>query len=213
MVNPALELALFAGVMALGQFSPGPDMILLTRTALAEGAKAGAWMALGIATGLTVHASIAVAGLAVAFQQSAVLRHTVTGLAAAYLLWLAWCLLRAASVPAPAPASAGAPRDPKPAASRSPYLRGLVCNLLNPKAVVFLAATCAPFLSGGGHPPWWPFAIAALVIVQGGTLWALWAWLLQWRPLRTRYEKSARWIDGAFGIALAVLALTLLVAP
>ena len=83
-MNPALELALFAGVMALGQFSPGPDMILLTRTALAEGAKAGAWMALGIATGLTVHTSIAVAGLAVAFQQSATLRHAVSWLAAAY---------------------------------------------------------------------------------------------------------------------------------
>jgi threonine efflux protein len=207
-VNPALELALFSGLMALGQFSPGPDMILLTRTALAEGAKAGALMALGIATGLTVHASIAVAGLAVAFQQSPGLRQAITWLAAAYLLWLAGCLLRAAWKPAP---SAG-PAKKKPAASRSPYLRGLICNLLNPKAVVFLAATCAPFLSGG-HPPWWPFAIAALVIVQGGTLWALWARLLQWRPLRTRYENSARWIDGAFGIALAVLALTLLVSP
>ncbi len=194
--------------MALGQFSPGPDMILLTRTALAEGAKAGAWMALGIATGLTVHASIAVAGLAVAFQQSPGLRQAITWLAAAYLLWLAGCLLRAAWKPTP-PAG---PAEKRPAASRSPYLRGLICNLLNPKAVVFLAATCAPFLSGG-HPPWWPFAIAALVIVQGGTLWALWARLLQWRPLRTRYENSARWIDGAFGIALAVLALTLLASP
>ena len=58
-----------------------------------------------------------------------------------------------------------------------------------------------------------PWFIAALVIVQGGTLWALWARLLQWRPLRTRYENSARWIDGAFGIALAVLALTLLLSP
>lgn len=207
-MNPALELALFAGVMALGQFSPGPDMILLTRTALAEGAKAGTWMALGIATGLTVHASLAVAGLAVAFQQSAGLRHAVTWLAAAYLLWLAWCLLRSAWAPSP-PAG---PTDQRRAAPRSPYLRGLICNLLNPKAVVFLAATCAPFLSGS-HPPWWPFAIVALVIVQGGTLWALWARLLQWRPLRTRYENSARWIDGAFGIALAVLALTLLVSP
>lgn len=207
-MNPALELALFAGVMALGQFSPGPDMILLTRTALAEGAKAGAWMALGIATGLTVHASIAVAGLAVAFQQSAGLRQAVTWLAAAYLLWLAWCLLRAAWKPAPS----ASPQVKNPASSRSPYLRGLICNLLNPKAVVFLAATCAPFLTGA-HPPWWPFAIAALVIVQGGTLWALWARLLQWRPLRTRYENSARWIDGAFGIALAVLALTLLASP
>jgi threonine/homoserine/homoserine lactone efflux protein len=206
-VNPALELAAFAGLMALGQFSPGPDMILLTRTALAEGAKAGAVMAIGIATGLTVHASIAVAGLAVAFEQSPGLRRAISWMAAAYLLWLAWCLLRAAWSPAvPQGENISAP------SSRGPFLRGLICNLLNPKAVIFLAATCAPFLTGA-HPSWWPFAIAGLVIVQGGALWALWARLLQWRPLRSRYEKSARWIDGAFGIALSALAVKLLVTP
>ena len=203
----ALELAAFAGLMALGQFSPGPDMILLTRTALAEGAKAGAIMAIGIATGLTVHASIAVAGLAVAFEQSPGLRKAISWAAAAYLLWLAWCLLRAAASPAPANGE-----NPPASTSRGPFLRGLICNLLNPKAVIFLAATCAPFLTGD-HPSWWPFAIAGLVIVQGGALWALWARLLQWQPLRSRYERSARWIDGVFGIALAALAVKLLVAP
>jgi threonine efflux protein len=206
-VNPALELAAFAGLMALGQFSPGPDMILLTRTALAEGAKAGAIMAVGIATGLCVHASIAVAGLAVAFEQSPGLRKAISWAAAGYLLWLAWCLLRSACSP---PAEAG--ENVQVPSSRGPFLRGFICNLLNPKAVIFLAATCAPFLTGA-HPSWWPFAIAGLVIVQGGALWALWAWLLQWRPLRSRYEKSARWIDGVFGIALAALAVKLLVAP
>lgn len=206
-MNPALELATFAGVMALGQFSPGPDMILLTRTALAEGAKAGAVMALGIATGLTVHASIAVAGLAVVFEKSPALRQAIAWLAAAYLLWLARGLIRAA-VRKPADSTAAS----SPASARGPFLRGLICNLLNPKAVLFLAAVCAPFLRGG-HPSWWPFAIVAVVIVQGGALWALWAKLLQWPPLRTRYERSARWIDGIFGIALAALAVKLLVAP
>ena len=206
-MNPALELAAFAGLMALGQFSPGPDMILLTRTALAEGAKAGAIMAIGIATGLCIHASIAVAGLAVAFEQSPGLRKGISWAAAAYLLWLAWCLLRSAWAPAVANGESA-----QPPSSRGPFLRGFICNLLNPKAVIFLAATCAPFLTGT-HPSWWPFAIAGLVIVQGGALWALWAWLLQWRPLRSRYEKSARWIDGVFGVALAALAVKLLVAP
>lgn len=206
-MNPALELAAFAGLMALGQFSPGPDMILLTRTALAEGAKAGAIMAIGIATGLCIHASVAVAGLAVAFEQSPGLRKGISWAAAAYLLWLAWCLLRSAFKPSvPDGETIAAP------SARGPFLRGFICNLLNPKAVIFLAATCAPFLTGT-HPSWWPFAIAGLVIVQGGTLWALWAWLLQWRPLRTRYERSARWIDGIFGVALAALAIKLLVAP
>jgi threonine efflux protein len=206
-VNPALELAAFGGLMALGQFSPGPDMILLTRTALAEGAKAGAVMAIGIATGLTVHASVAVAGLAVAYEQSPGLRKTISWSAAAYLLWLAWCLLRAAC----SPPAASDENIPAPS-SRGPFLRGLICNLLNPKAVIFLAATCAPFLTGT-HPSWWPFAIAGLVIVQGGALWALWARLLQWQPLRSRYERSARWIDGIFGVALTALAVKLLVAP
>ena len=194
--------------MALGQFSPGPDMILLTRTALAEGAKAGAIMALGIASGLLVHASIAVAGLAVAFEKSPVLRQAISWAAAVYLLWLAWCLLKSA-LKSPAAANESPER---PAAAGHPYLRGFICNLLNPKAVIFIAATCAPFMTGE-HPAWWPFAIGGLIIVQGGALWALWARLLQWRPLRTRYEKSARWIDGTFGIALAALAVKLLVAP
>ncbi len=56
-MSPPLELLAFAGVMALGQFSPGPDMILLTRTALRSGARAGVEMALGIACGLAVHAT------------------------------------------------------------------------------------------------------------------------------------------------------------
>jgi threonine efflux protein len=204
-VSPALELAQFALVMALGQFSPGPDMILLTRTALAEGAKAGAVMALGIATGLVIHTSIAVAGMAVAFERSPLLRKGVAWLAAAYLLWLAWCLLRSAF--ASPVIAADTQRDA--VATGNPYLKGLVCNLLNPKAVFFLAAVCAPFMRGG-HPSWWPFAIIGVVVIQGGALWALWARLLQWAPLRSRYERSARWIDGAFGVALAALALKLL---
>lgn len=202
-----LDLAAFAGVMALGQFSPGPDMILLTRTALAEGARSGAIMACGIATGLAVHTAVAVAGLALAFERTPALRQAVAWIAAGYLGWLAWQLVKASLAAKPAsPVEAAAARP-----RANPFVRGLICNLLNPKAVLFLAAVCAPFLQGA-HPPWWPAALWAVVVFQGGLLWALWARLLQWPPLRTRYERSARWIDGAFGVALAALALRLLVA-
>jgi threonine/homoserine/homoserine lactone efflux protein len=205
-VSGLLDLAAFAGVMALGQFSPGPDMILLTRTSLAEGARAGAVMACGIATGLAVHTALAVAGLALAFERMPSLHRVLAWVAAAYLGWLAWQLIKASLA-----ARTGGPGlpPPGPRTRRHPYLRGLICNLLNPKAVLFLAAVCAPFLQGA-HPPWWPAALWAVVVFQGGLLWALWARLLQWPPLRTRYERSALWIDAAFGIALAALALKLL---
>lgn len=208
-MNDWFELAAFAGVMALGQFSPGPDMILLTRTALAEGARAGAIMACGIASGLAVHTALAVGGLALAFERMPALRLAVAWLAAGYLTWLAFHLLaghfltRAAAAPA---ADAPVPVQPR---RHRPYFRGLICNLLNPKAVLFLAAVSAPFLAGD-RPVWWPAAIWAVVVFQGCVLWALWARLLQWHPLRSRYERAAKWIDATFAIALVALALRLL---
>jgi threonine efflux protein len=202
-VNPSTELLAFAGVMALGQFSPGPDMILLTRTALGAGARQGVLTALGIGCGLSVHATVAVAGAAVALNRLPGLRW----MAAAYLLWLAWGILseRFAAV------YSGGKVGPAAGAGRtgSPFLRGFFCNLLNPKAALFLAAASAPFLAGE-RPPVWPMLLWAVVVFQGGLLWTLWAWLLQWRPLRSRYDRAAGWIDGFFGIALVVLALSLM---
>ncbi len=205
-MNDFRDLALFAWIMAVGQFSPGPDMVLLTRTALAEGVKAGVLMAFGIATGLVVHTSIAVGGLAVAFQKSPRLHLVISWLAAVYLGWLAWKLLRAAFSKS-APAAEQAPA-PAPTLSHHPYVRGLLCNLLNPKVVIILAAICANFLAPG-RPGWFPYALVGITIVQGGGLWALWARLLQWAPLRQRYERSARWIDGVFGVLLVLLSVKL----
>ncbi|NQW99212.1 LysE family transporter [bacterium] len=199
------ELLAFAGVMALGQFSPGPDMILLTRTALKSGPRAGIETALGIACGLTVHTTLAVGGLALAFERLPVLKETLRWAAAGYLSWLAYRMLREAFV---VWYSGGIAETREPTSLRHPFLRGLFCNLLNPKAALFLAAVSAPFLRGV-RPEWWPFAIAGIVVGQAAILWSLWACLLQWSPLRSRYEPSAKWVDAAFGLALGALAVRL----
>jgi threonine/homoserine/homoserine lactone efflux protein len=201
------ELWVFAGLIVLGQFSPGPDMVLLTRTALREGSKAGVEMALGIACGLAVHSTLAVGGVAVMFQRFPMLRLVLQWFAAFYLLWLAYGLLNAAF-------AARSP-DAKPAADarenpHPPFVRGLLCNLFNPKVALFLAAVCAPFLAGT-HPGWWPYAIWGVIVCLGVCLWSLWVLVLQWRPLRERYERAGGWIDGIFGTALLVLAVRLMI--
>ena len=201
------ELWVFAGLIVLGQFSPGPDMVLLTRTALRDGSKAGVEMAVGIACGLAVHSTIAVGGVAVAFQRFPMLRLVMQWVAAFYLLWLASGLLRVCFVSW----YSGAIRvevgseNPHP-----PFVRGLLCNLFNPKVALFLAAVCAPFLAGN-HPGWWPYAIWGVIVGLGIGLWSLWVLLLQWRPLRVRYERAGGWIDGIFGTALVALALRLMI--
>ena len=189
--------------MVLGQFSPGPDMLLLTRTALSAGARAGLPMAAGIASGLLVHATVAVAGVALALRRSPVLTEWLSWLAAAYLAWIAWNLLRGC-VRRTVPGHDAAQHEVR-AWITSPYLRGLCCNLLNPKAALFLAAASAPFL-GGQRPDWWPLAIGSIVVALGLLLWSVWVLLLQWRPLRRAYAGMSRWIDALFGLALLALA-------
>ncbi len=200
------QLWVFAGVMVLGQFSPGPDMLLLTRTALRDGPRVGVKMALGIASGLTVHATLSIGGLAVAFERLPVLHKVLLWVAALYLLWLAFGLFMEVF----ATWNSKSRGESKSTKSRHPpFVQGLLCNLLNPKVALFLAAVCAPFLAGA-HPVWWPYAIWGVVVGLGCGLWSLWVLMLQWRPLQRSYQKAALWIDAMFGIALIILAATLI---
>lgn len=205
-MSPAADLAMFAGIMVVGQFSPGPDMVLLTRTALRNGSAAGLRTAAGIACGLTVHATVAVAGLATAYEQLPMLRWILQWAAALYLLWLAKAMLMESFVAW----YSGAIFEIEVVESRRPpFVRGLLCNLLNPKVALFLAAVCAPFLAGD-RPEWWPYAIWSVIVGFGIGLWSLWAALLQWQPLRSRYQNSAGLIDGIFGLMLVGLAVRLM---
>ena len=193
------ELLAFAIVMVIGQFSPGPDMLLLTRTALAEGLRSGWLMVLGIVTGLALHATLAIGGMAVLVAKGGWPLTVMKWSAAAYLLWLAYGLLQKKS-------GEGEVQIPK----RSPYLRGLFCNLLNPKVLVFFASVVAPFL-GGEHPGWWPVALWILIVGEGLFFWGLWVWLLQNPVVRRGYQKSGRALDLIFAAILILLSVKIFV--
>lgn len=201
----ANELWIFAGVIVLGQFSPGPDMILLTRTSLSKGRREGLWMAAGISCGLCVHATIAVAGMALALQRVSMLRVGLQWAAATYLAWLAFTLLRERLVTSRGRGSDSPTRDD----DRSSFVKGLLCNLLNPKVALFLAAVCAPFLTGK-HPMWWPYAIWSIVVGFGLTLWSLWVIFLQSPAIGEAYRRAAAWIDMGFALLLLALAIRLI---
>lgn len=194
-MSPIAELLLFAGIMAVAQFSPGPDMILLTSTSLRHGGRAGAIMACGIATGLAFHAMLALAGGGYLFTRESFFLPYAKGAASLYLTYLAWQVFR--SNPEETPTSAPS--------QRRHYLRGLFCNLLNPKAALVLTSICAPFLQDSAGIAR-PLALGAIIVGQGAVLWILWAYLLQTKALRDTYERSRWWINRCFAALLLLLA-------
>lgn len=202
MTGTPFDLLAFAAVLAIGQFSPGPDMVMLTQISLRHGRAAGWWATLGITTGLTVHATLVLFAWQSTQHFPEWARIGLSWLAATYLGWLAWGIwkdrLRVHE-------TQGLPSS----AARHFYWRGLLCNLLNPKALVFFAALVAPFLAPP-RPPWWTFALWATLVSEGLLLWGLWVAVLQRPKARAIYDRAAPWINGGFAIALALLAVALL---
>lgn len=139
-------------------------MLLLTRTALAQGRSAGWWMSAGIASGLCVHATIAVFGMAYLMGLKGGVTEILRWAAAVYLAYLGSRLLLGSM-------GAGGKKslleEESGADGQSAYLRGLLCNLLNPKVAIIFAAVVTEFVSGADRPVWWAPALWLIIVVQG----------------------------------------------
>lgn len=202
-----MDYAAFSIVMLLAQFSPGPDMLLLLKNAVNHPLRAGLWTVAGIAAGLIVHSTLALTGLSIIVRDSATAARILNLCGGLYLGWLAVQLL--ASVRRrPAPESAaGAAGSETPLSGSAAFSQGLITNLLNPKAAIFLLSVLAAS-AGPGSSTGRKLAFAGIIIGQALVFWSLFVWLLKRPPVRRLYLSSERALNLLFGLGLAALAIT-----
>lgn len=121
--------------------APGIGVIYTLSSTLGGGMRAGFWAAVGCTLATVVHLVVAMAGLAAVLHASAVLFQTLKFLGVAYLIWMAWAVLRdrgGMSVQAQAQA---------PQAAGRIVWRGVLLNILNPKLPLFFMAFLPQFMS------------------------------------------------------------------
>ncbi len=165
-----LHLLTFIGVAALLTITPGADMAVVTRVALARGRRAALLTSLGIVTGLLCWAVASAIGLAALLSASAT-AFTVLKLAgAAYLILMGvqtvWQTRRPAAQEAPAATEA----VPSQGGARSAYRQGLFSNLLNPKIAVFYTTVLPQFI-GQGDPVLPASLLLAGIHITMGLVW------------------------------------------
>lgn len=210
------QLLAFLGVAALLTISPGADMALVTRNALAGGRAAAQLTTLGISAGLLSWAVASALGLAALLSASATAFLVVKVAGAVYLVALgARTIVRAwrGAPPNPGPAAVGA--GARPAVSprgRLAFRQGLLTNLLNPKIAVFYATVLPQFVATGD--PVLVMTVGLALIHVCLTL----AWLSGYAYVLTRAGDvlrrplARRTIDAVTGTVLVGLGLRLAVA-
>ncbi|MBT2867908.1 LysE family translocator [Chromobacterium violaceum] len=153
-------LSLYLAALVAVYVLPGPDMALVMATSASRGVGAGLLTALGIAASRFLHVMMSGLGLAALMTTHPLLFDAVRWIGAAYLLWLAWKVVRAQ------PAPEGSPTVTE--SGRAAIARGFLTNLLNPKALMFCALFLPQFVSPAHGAVLPQFALLAAILVAVG---------------------------------------------
>ena len=128
---------------------PGTGVLYTLAVGLSRGWRASVFAAFGCTLGILPHIGASVVGLAALLHASAVAFQVVKYLGVAYLLWMAWSVLRdggALSVP-----------DESAVVEKKSGLRivvaGVLLNVLNPKLSLFFLAFLPQFVPADSVAP------------------------------------------------------------
>ncbi|NDC59346.1 MAG: LysE family translocator [Alphaproteobacteria bacterium] len=154
-------LAAFVGAAALLTITPGVDTALVLRTAVAGGARAAWFAALGIGVGCLAWAGLVSLGVAALMKAAPLAFEALKWAGAAYLAFLGLsALFRPRSE-----FSLGETDQ-----HGSAFRRGLLTNILNPKVGVFYISFLPQFIPAGADVAMTSFALAG-VHVGLSVLW------------------------------------------
>lgn len=132
-------LLYFLGASAALTIAPGPDNLFVLTQGITRGRKPALVSALGMCSGISIHATAAALGISAIFYSSAVAFSVVKFAGTAYLLYLAYRALKE-----------GSGVGVSPSAEMSPatlFKRGFIMNVLNPKVAMFFLAFLPQFVS------------------------------------------------------------------
>ena len=135
-----LEFFIAAIVVAL---APGPDNLFVLAQSATYGAKAGICIICGLCTGICIQTSLLVLGVSALIAASPTAFFVIQCLGAAYLLYLAYksFQVRAGTIKLDA---GGESAQSKDLSLKRLYLRGVIMNLTNPKAILFALSFIPP---------------------------------------------------------------------
>ena len=194
----SLQFLLTALVVVL---APGTGVIYTLALGLGQGRRAALWAALGCTFGIVPHLAAATLGLAAILHTSAVLFSIIKWAGVAYLLYLAWQMLKSGgSLTVDGTRST----DPGWRIAR----RGALINILNPKLSIFFLALLPPFLSGNPATATLEMTVLGAVfmamtfgvfVLYGCFAAAARTWVLG-------SENTMRWLNRSFAAIFAALA-------
>ena len=204
-----VQILTFVTVTLVLTITPGVDTIIVIRNVLRGGKVDGYYTAVGICSGLFVHASLSALGISVILAHSATLFGYFKTAGALYLIWLGLITIYGAlRHNQPILVSERSEKNIKLHPLRS-FREGLLSNVLNPKPALFYLAFFPQFI-GQNDPVFLKSMLLASIQFAIGVCWLVILSQVISR-LKSLIEKPVikRALDGISGSILMILGLKL----
>jgi threonine/homoserine/homoserine lactone efflux protein len=189
---------------------PGTGVLYTLAVGLSRGWRASVFAAFGCTLGILPHIGASVVGLAALLHASALAFQVVKVLGVAYLLWMAWSVLRAGGALAVPDESAVVEKK----SARRIVVAGVLVNILNPKLSLFFLAFLPQFVPASAVAP------TATMLMLAGVFMALTfivfvgygAFAAVMRRQVIARPRVMAWLRRSFAAAFAVLGVRLALA-
>ena len=194
-------------VHIIALMSPGPDFFFVSQTAVSRSRKEAMMGVLGITCGVMVWAGVALLGLHLIIEKMAWLHTIIMVGGGLYLCWMGYQMLRGALKKSDAPAP-----EPQVELARSgrSFLKGLLTNLANPKAIIYFGSVFSLFVGDNvGTGERW--GIFLLIVLETLVWFTIVASLFALPAMRRGYQRMAKWIDGIAGTLFAGFGIHLII--
>ncbi len=198
----AISLTTILAAFMVVTISPGPANIAVAAVAMRSGRKQGLMYGAGLGCGLAFWGLVVASGMGAVLQSSEAALIVLKGLGGLYMLWLAFQSARSALEPEK---SFG-----QSSTNERWFVRGLVLNLSNPKAVIAWMAALSVGLSSEDSAGELAIAVFLCVII-GFLNYFVHALAFSLSGFTAGYARLHRWIDGTVSGLFAGAGLGLIV--
>ncbi|MFM0392676.1 LysE family translocator [Paraburkholderia phytofirmans] len=149
-------LAVYIAALFVVYAVPGPDMALVLQTSIGRGVRSGFAAAGGLGLARATHVTLSACGVAALLRSAPWLYEVVRYGGAVYLAWVGIQIFRSPVFALPGGAAAGANADAAASVESRPlraaFVKGLLTNLLNPKALLFCSVLLPQFVRPEAGP-------------------------------------------------------------
>ncbi len=197
MMQYALQLLTIAGVLFLGVASPGPNVAIVTSTALGASRHAGVLAGMGLATASFTWVVLTIAGLGFILSHTPWVYAAVKTAGAAYLIYLGAKMLLGARKPMAAGDRAGM-------RGSAAFRKAFVVSMTNPKSLAFYGSIFTVMVPPSA-PLWFYVATAAITTLVSAGWYCSLALLFSHGAAQRIFSRAKTAIEATMGVVLIVM--------